>query len=86
MTTEPADAFPYLPPSEELKSRYPEIFFLASPLPVPFWKAAFDRVFAITLLFFSLPVVVFLFLLNLFEGLIRPENRGPLFYYYWSIG
>ena len=82
---EPKEAFPYTAPTEEIKKQYKEIFELDHSLKVPFPKLLFDKVVAGIILLLCLPVVLVLLLANLVEGLIIPENRGPLFFYYNAV-
>jgi len=82
---EPVEAFPYMPPTDEIKEKYQEIFGLNHVLKVPFPKLVFDKVFSFVILLFSLPIFVLLLLANFIEGIIIPENRGPLFFYYNAI-
>jgi len=83
--TEPKEAFPYKPPTEEIKKHFKEIFELRKPLKVPFPKLVFDKVSAFLILLCCSPIVFLLFLVNLIEGLIIRENRGPLFFYYNAV-
>jgi lipopolysaccharide/colanic/teichoic acid biosynthesis glycosyltransferase len=83
--SEPVEAFPYFPPTDEIRVKYKEIFELKEPLRVPFLKLLLDKLIALVILVFSLPVIIFLFFFNLLEGLIIPENRGPLFFFYWGM-
>ena len=82
---EPKEAFPYKPPTGEIKEKYKELFELKRKLKVPFPKLVFDKLLALVILTCSLPIIFFLFLFNLFEGIIIPENRGPLFFYYNAV-
>ena len=82
---EPVEAFPYTPPTEEIRRKYSEIFDLKESLKVPFPKLMFDKLVAFVILTFCLPVIVILLILNFIEGLIIPENRGPLFFYYNAV-
>lgn len=84
-TTEPKEAFPYKPPTEEIKKDYHEIFELKKPLKVPFLKLLFDKVMAFVILLCCSPIILLLVLANFLEGLIIPENRGPLFFYYNAV-
>lgn len=79
---EPVEAFPYTAPTEEIRTKYKEIFELKEPLKVPFLKLLFDKIVAFVILTLCLPIIVLLFLFNLIEGLVIPENRGPLFFFY----
>jgi len=79
---EPKEAFPYTPPTEEIKKKYKEIFELNKPIKIPFPKLVFDKLVASFVLLICLPIILFLYVFNFFEGLIIPENKGPLFFYY----
>lgn len=79
---EPKEAFPYTPPTEEIKQKYKAIFELKEPLKVPFPKLLFDKVLAGIFFVLTLPALLFLWVFNLIEGILIPENRGPLFFYY----
>jgi len=88
MTTtasEPVQAFPYLPPTEKIKERYKELFQLKEPLKVPLPKLIFDKILACFILLCCTPILLILWLVNLLEGLLIPENRGPLFFYYYGV-
>ncbi|MFB6320169.1 sugar transferase [Saccharicrinis sp. FJH54] len=82
---EPQQAFVYIPPDEEVKSEYSYIFELKRALRSRLSKTMFDKVFSILILIGSFPVFVILYLFNLIEGLLIPENRGPLIFYYNAI-
>ena len=83
--SEPVEAFPYTPPTDEIRRKYKEIFELTEPLKVPLPKLIFDKLVAFVILTFCLPVIVLLLLINFIEGLIVPENKGPLFFYYNAV-
>jgi lipopolysaccharide/colanic/teichoic acid biosynthesis glycosyltransferase len=85
MTTEPKEAFPYLPPSPELKEQYASLFELNSPVEVRFPKRIFDILLSGTILLFCLPIILLLFVLNLLEGIFIKENAGPLFFFYYGV-
>jgi lipopolysaccharide/colanic/teichoic acid biosynthesis glycosyltransferase len=87
MTTvaEPKEAFPYKPPTEEIKLKYRHIFELKEPLPSRFAKTAFDKVVALVLLTISAPILLLLKLAYLIEGWLIPENAGPMCFYYWGV-
>ena len=82
---EPEEAFPYKPPTKEIKEKYAEIFQLKEPLKVPLPKLIFDKVVAFLLLMLSSPIFLLLLVANWVEGLIVPANKGPLFFYYYGI-
>lgn len=82
LTEEPKEAFPYTAPTAEIREKYKAIFALQEPIPVPFPKLLFDKVLAGFFFVLTLPALLFLWVFNLVEGLLIPENRGPLFFYY----
>ena len=84
-TIEPTQAFPYKPPTDEIKARYAHIFKLTDPLPPRFFKSAFDKLVAAVLLLVSAPVFVVIKLAYLIEGWLIPENAGPMFFYYNAV-
>ncbi len=84
-TEEPKEAFPYHPPTEEIKSKYKEIFEISQPLKVPFLKLLFDKVVALFFLILASPILLLLLISNWIEGLLIPENKGPLFFYYYGV-
>jgi len=82
---EPREAFPYKAPDEYIKRKYKEIYEIKEPLEVPFLKLVFDKITACIILACSLPILLFLFLFNRIEGIVIPENRGPLFFFYNAV-
>ena len=82
---EPKQAFPYTPPSDEIKTKYVDIFEITDPLPSRFFKLVFDKVVAAVFLAFCLPILSLLKIAYVIEGLLMPENRGPMLFYYWGI-
>lgn len=87
MTTrpEPKEAFPYKPPTEEIRQKYPHIFELNAPLPPRFFKVLFDKWVALVFLLISTPILLLLKLAYLIEGWLIPENKGPMFFYYNAV-
>jgi lipopolysaccharide/colanic/teichoic acid biosynthesis glycosyltransferase len=83
--TEPKEAFPYRPPTAEIKERYKHIFLLTDSLPPRFFKSAFDKFVALMMLIFSAPILLLLKLGYLAEGWLIPENDGPMFFYYNAV-
>jgi len=83
--TEPTEAFPYTPPNEEIKIKYAHIFEINEPLSPRFFKLVFDKIVAFILLTLSLPIFFLLKIAYLIEGIWIPENKGPMFFYYWGI-
>ena len=82
---EPKEAFPYKPPSDEIRAKYAHIFEINEPLSPRFFKLAFDKFVAAVLLAISLPILALLKMAYLIEGILIPENKGPMFFYYWGI-
>ena len=82
---EPKEAFPYKPPTEEIRAKYRHIFALTEPLPPRFFKVLFDKLVAALMLLAAAPVFLLLKLAFLIEGWLIPENRGPMFFYYNAI-
>jgi len=82
---EPKEAFPYKPPTAEIKSRYKHIFALTKPLLPRFFKSAFDKLVAVAALLVSAPIFLLLKLAYLLEGWLIPENKGPMFFYYNAV-
>lgn len=85
MNIEPKEAFPYKPPTIEIKNKYKHIFDLENPLPSRILKTLFDKFIALILISFSTPILIILKICFVIEGLIVPENKGPMFFYYNAI-
>ena len=83
--TEPTEAFPYKPPTAEILQKYPHIFELKKTMPPRFFKVLFDKLVAILLLLISVPILLFLKFAYLLEGWLIPENKGPMFFYYYGV-
>lgn len=83
--SEPKEAFPYKPPTEEIKAEYAHIFSINCPLKPRLIKTAFDKALALILLIFALPIFLILKLAFVIEGWIIPENKGPMFFYYNAV-
>ncbi|MAK16485.1 MAG: hypothetical protein CMQ70_00775 [Gammaproteobacteria bacterium] len=82
--SEPKEAFPYKPPSAELKEKYNHLFILES-IPDRFIKKVFDIIFSIPVCLISFPILFVLKILYAIEGILIPENKGPLLFYYYAI-
>jgi lipopolysaccharide/colanic/teichoic acid biosynthesis glycosyltransferase len=82
---EPKEAFPYKPPTDEIKAKYAHIFALTKPLAPRFFKRLFDVLVSGVLLVFAAPVLALLKLAFLVEGWLIPENAGPMFFYYNAV-
>lgn len=82
---EPKGAFPYKPPTEEVRQKYSHIFELDEPLEPRFFKWLFDKLVALFFLLFSVPILLLLKIAYVIEGLLIPENKGPMFFYYNAV-
>lgn len=82
---EPRQAFPYKPPTEEIKQNYRHIFELEQPLQGRFFKVLFDKLVALLLLLAAAPVLLLLKVAYVIEGWLIPENAGPMFFYYNAV-
>lgn len=79
---EPHEAFPYKRPTAQVLEKYSHIFQLNEPLPARFFKIFFDKLMATFFLILITPILLLLKLAFLVEGLLIPENSGPMFFYY----
>lgn len=84
-TDEPDEAFPYKPPTEEIRRKYRHIFELREPVPPRVFKVLFDKLVSGLLLLVSAPILLLLKLGFLVEGWLIPENKGPMFFYYNAV-
>ncbi|MDA7802564.1 sugar transferase [Gammaproteobacteria bacterium] len=82
---EPTEAFPYSPPSQEIKQKYSHIFEISKPLHSRFFKTLFDKLVALLFLLMSIPILFILKICYVIEGIIIPENKGPMLFYYWGV-
>ncbi len=85
LTNEPLGSFPYEPPSEEIKLKYKDLFELEEEIKLKLAKVIFDKVFSLICILFFMPILLILKIAYLIEGLLIPENSGPMFYYYYGI-
>ena len=83
--SEPEQAFPYRPPSKELRTEYQDIFELRSALKPRLVKLVFDKLVALFGLSVAVPVLFALKIAYLLEGFLIAENRGPLLFFYWGV-
>ena len=84
-SSEPKEAFPYGPPTPEILVKYSHIFELKDGLPPRFCKVLFDKIIAVIFLLISVPIFILLKLAFLIEGWLVPENKGPMFFYYYGV-
>lgn len=83
--SEPKEAFPYKPPTDEIRKRFAPIFALKAPLPARWPKVVFDKLLAGVLLACVSPVLLMVKVAYLIEGWLIPENKGPMFFSYNAI-
>jgi lipopolysaccharide/colanic/teichoic acid biosynthesis glycosyltransferase len=83
--TEPKEAFPYKPPTDELLEKYSHIFKIDRPLDIRYGKALFDKLVALFCVILSVPIFLILKVAYIIEGWIFPDNRGDLFFYYYAV-
>src|SRR5450759_191896 len=84
-TPEPKEAFPYKPPSKEIRDKYQHIFILKKPLDDRLLKLFFDKLVASIALLLSSPILLVLRIAYFVECLILPENKGPMFFSYNAV-
>lgn len=82
---EPEEAFPYSPPSNEVLEKYAHLFERQQPLPPRLAKEIFDKLLALVFLVVSIPLLALIKIAYVFEGVILPDNKGPMFFYYWGV-
>ena len=82
---EPTEAFPYKPPTYDIKAEYAHIFALEDRLPSRFFKSFFDKILGFILLSISLPILLLLKIAYVIEGILIPDNKGPMLFYYWGV-
>jgi len=82
---EPTEAFPYSAPTEDIRSTYSHIFELDGALPRRSFKTLFDKFVSFILLAVSLPILLLLKIAYVIEGILIPENKGPMLFYYWGM-
>lgn len=82
---EPKEAFPYRPPTDDIKYKFRHIFDLEDPLPQRAMKIVVDKVVAFLVLVVALPVFLLMKIAYVVEGIIVPDNAGPLFYFYYAV-
>lgn len=79
---EPKGAFPYEPPTDELKKRYKHIFEIQEPLKPILLKTIFDKIVAFLLLVMSIPILFLVKIAYIIEGFFKNDSRGRIFFYY----
>lgn len=85
MSSEPSIAFPYKPPSEEIKKKYAHIFRIDEPLKDRFIKTIFDKVISLIFLILSSPIFLILKIGYLIESLFDKDSSGPMIFFYYAV-
>ena len=85
METFSSKSFPYKPPSSYIKKKYAYIFLLKKECPFRLSKYIFDKLIASFFLLFSLPILFFLKIAFIIEGIIIPENKGNMLFSYNAV-
>lgn len=83
--SEPKKAFPYKAPTKEIKRKYAYIFSNKFFLRARYLKLVFDKLLALVFLLITFPIIICLKFAFFFEGLIIPENKGPMFFSYNAV-
>ena len=82
---EPEEAFHYKPPDEYTREKYGHIFNIDVPLESRIPKYLFDKISAFFVLLIVIPLLMILKVAYIIEGLIIPENRGPMIFSYNAV-
>ena len=82
---EPQESFPYKPPTQFIKENYSHLFKIDHPLQDRFFKTIFDKLVSIVILIPTAPILLLLKIAYVFEGIVLPENRGPMLFYYYAM-
>lgn len=82
---EPQEAFPYKPPTAEIREVYSHLFVRREPLPPRFFKVVFDKLLSACLVVLAAPILLVIKMAYTVEGWLIPENAGPMLFYYWAV-
>ena len=85
MFKENIKAFPYKPPSKLIKQKYSYIFDKQLIIQQKLSKLVFDKLASLLFLIITLPIIFFLKLAFILEGIIIRENKGPMFFSYNAV-
>lgn len=77
-------SFPYKPPSPKIKKKFSYIFNDIS-IPNRFSKLLFDKFISSLALITFTPLLIMLKTFFVLEGFLVPENKGPMFFYYYAV-
>lgn len=78
-------SFPYKPPTLKIKQIYSYIFSSHFSLHSRYLKFLFDKLAALFFLIATSPIIIFLKLAFIIEGILIPENKGPMFFSYNAV-
>ena len=79
---EPVEAFPYKPPSDEIREKYAHIFEIDGPQKGRFFKTTFDRIISTFLLVAAFSILLGVGIAYLTEGWLIPESKAPVLFHY----
>jgi len=82
---EPKEAFLYQPPDENVREQYQHIFDIEKPLNQRLIKQVFDKIASLIILCLIAPLLLLLKIFYMFEGILIPENAGPMFFSYNAV-
>mgnify|MGYP000097161857 CR=1 FL=1 len=82
---EPEEAFPYKAPDALTKKKYAKIFEIKETLKPRLFKLLFDKLASSIILIIASPILILIKVAYLVEGLIIPENSGPMFFFYNAV-
>ena len=85
MFKENIKAFPYKPPSKLIKQKYSYIFDKKLIIQQKLSKLVFDKLASLLFLIITLPIIFFLKLAFILEGIIIRENKGAMFFSYNAV-
>ena len=77
-------SFPYKQPSPKIKKKFSYIFNDIS-IPNRFSKLLFDKFISSLALITFTPLLIMLKTFFVLEGFLVPENKGPMFFYYYAV-
>lgn len=83
--TEPDKAFPYKPPNYEIKERYAHIFESTFCFKEKKVKFLFDKLISFSFLLICTPLLLIIKFFYFVEGLLIPDNKGPMFFSYNAV-
>tara|TARA_B100000780_G_C21033205_1_gene414320 strand:+ start:132 stop:845 length:714 start_codon:yes stop_codon:yes gene_type:complete len=83
--SEPLIAFPYKPPSEEVKEKYKYIFAIEKPIKIRLMKLIFDKTLASFFLIIASPIIFLLKVAYLIESFFYKDSAGPMIFFYYAI-